>query len=130
MNANRIGEYIEEQVKARYGLVDSELGFDGWACGKEYEIKGCIPTHKNGVTQYGKDRVTKGRFWIDNSAHRLLLDVNGMYIFVLYTWSGEKVITLRTRFMPAREVQKIIKPGDNTKIRYDILFVNYRQERV
>lgn len=130
MNARHIGNYIEEQVKIRYGLGDSELGFDGQACGKEYEIKGCIPTHKNGASQYGKDRITKGRFWIDNNAHRLLLDVNGMYIFVLYTRTGDKVVSLRVRFMPAKEVQKLIKTGDNTKIRYDIIFANYKPEAV
>lgn len=130
MNCNHIGKYIEDKVKTQFKLSDSEIGFDGYACGVEYEIKGCVPVHKNGVSLYGKDRVTKGRFWIDNDAHRLLLDVNGMYIFVLYMRAEDKVITLRTRFMSVKEVQKLIKPGENTKIRYDLIFANYKPEAV
>lgn len=130
MNAQSIGKFIEEHIKERFGLKDSKIGFDGCSDSHEYEIKGCIPTHKNGVNRNGTDRVTTGRFWIDNYAHKLLLKERGIYIFVLYIRHDDKLVTLRTRFMPAHEVQKLIKTGDNTKIRFDKIFLNYHMERL
>ena len=126
MNAQSIGKFIENNIKKQFKLKDSKIGFDGFYNGYEYEIKGCIPTHKNGVNRNGRDRITKGRFWIDNYAHRLLLKERGVYIFVLYVRCESQVVTLRTRFMPAREVQKLIKAGNNTKIRFDKIFPNYK----
>lgn len=130
MNAQSIGKFIENHIKERFSLKDSEIGFDGSCNGWEYEIKGCMPIHKNGVNRNGRDRITKGRFWIDNYAHTLLLKEKGIYIFVLYVRNDKKIVTLRTRFMGASEVQKLIKPGDNTKIRFDLIFMNYDMERV
>lgn len=130
MNAQSIGKFIEDYIKERFELEDSKIGFDGSCNGWEYEIKGCVPTHKNGVNTNGIDRITKGRFWIDNYAHSLLLKEHGVYIFVLYVRNDKKIVTLRTRFMTALEVQKLIKHGANTKIRYDLIFSNYEMERV
>lgn len=130
MNAQSIGQRIENHVKVRFNLIDSKIGFDGCSNSHEYEIKGCIPTHKNGVNRNGRDRITKGRFWIDNYAHRLLLKERGIYIFVLYIRVDKEIIVIRTRFMPAHEVQNLIKAGDNTKIRYDLIFQNHQVEVV
>jgi len=135
MNVAYLGEYIEKYIKAEYTLDDSKLGFDGRlnkleveikACNKlEVEIKACIPIHKNGSTNKGKERTTKGRFWIDNHAHKLLLEERGLYIFVLYIRTGDTVIIKSVINKFAFEINHMINTGDNTKIRYDLLFPSY-----
>ena len=123
--ANR-GKFVEEHIKARYQLKESASGFDGSLNGLEIEIKGCIPIHKNGVNHNGRDRITKGRFWIDNQAHRLLLDEKGLYVFVLYSSNGNYVAVLRICKLFAFEVDYMVIKGDNTKIRYDRIFPDYK----
>jgi hypothetical protein len=123
--ANR-GKFVEEHIKARYQLKESELGFDGSFNNMEVEIKGCIPIHKNGVNRNGRDRITKGRFWIDNYAHKLLLNEKGLYVFVLYSTNGSYTEVLRTCKLFAFEVDYMINKGDNTKIRYDLIFPDYK----
>jgi len=125
MNVAYLGEYIEKHIKARYTLDESKLGFDGNLNGLEIEIKACIPIHKNGSDSKGRERTTKGRFWIDNHAHKLLLKEKGMYIFVLYIRTGETVIIKRVVNKFAFEIDYMIKTGDNTKLRYDLLFPYY-----
>jgi hypothetical protein len=116
------GKYIEDHIKSRYSLKDSKLGFDGNLNGLEIEIKGCIPIHKNGVSVYGKDRITKGRFWIDNRAHKLLLAEKGLYIFVVYKIYRKEVFLMKILNLFAFEIDFMINGGDNTKIRYDRIF--------
>jgi len=125
MNVAYLGEYIEKYIKAEYTLDDSKLGFDGRLNKLEVEIKACIPIHKNGSTNKGKERTTKGRFWIDNHAHKLLLEERGLYIFVLYIRTGDTVIIKSVINKFAFEINHMINTGDNTKIRYDLLFPSY-----
>ena len=122
MNGVLIGRHIEDHIKARYQLKESQIGFDGNLNGLEIEIKGCMPIHKNGVNPNGTDRVTKGRFWIDNDAHRILLERRGFYIFVVYYMSGAIPTIIEYQYMSAWAVNKLINSGDNTKIRYDRIF--------
>lgn len=130
MNAQSIGDKIERSIKTVEKLEDDNGGFDA-AFGKiPIEIKGCIRVHKNGVNRNGKDRITKGRFWIDNKAHRLLLKRRGFYIFVIYYMVGEMPTILEYEYKSAYAVNKLIKPGDNTKIRFDRIFTDYETERV
>jgi len=123
------GRYVEELIKTQYSLKDSQLGFDGNLNGLEIEIKGCIPIHKNGVNLNKKDRITKGRFWIDNHAHKLLLKEKGLYVFVLYESYGYAIQKLRSRNMFAFEVDYMIIKGSNTKISYDRIFPDYKRDR-
>ena len=121
------GKFVEDHIKARYQLKESKLGFDGTFNNMEIEIKGCISVHKNGVNRKGKDRITKGRFWIDNHAHKLLLDEKGLYVFVLYSTNNNYVAVLRTCKLFAFEVDYMIAKGNNTKIRYDRIFIDYNE---
>lgn len=130
MNAQSIGKFIENYIKERFKLHDSKIGFDGCCNGREYEIKGCIPTHKNGVNRNGRDRITKGRFWIDNDAHKLLLERKGFYIFVIYYMAGGLPTILEYTYKSALAVNKLIKTGANTKIRYDIILPDDEAGRV
>ena len=124
MNVRYIGEEIEEIIKDANGLDEDELGFDASYHGFPIEIKGCIPTHQNGASSDGKYRTTKGRFWIDNRAHKSLLEHLGSYIFVLYETPNDEVKVLKTSLCSAFEVDKMITTGKNTKIRYDRIFLN------
>lgn len=124
MNARVNGERVEEIVRGKYCLKESKEGFDACFNGSEIEIKACRALHFNGVSVEGKQRVTKGRFWIDNSAHKLLLELRGLYIFAVYTGSDETLKVNDTLVLTATEVNKMIIEGENTKIRYDRIFLN------
>lgn len=127
--ANR-GKFVEDYIKVRYNLKESKLGFDACFNKMEIEIKGCIPIHKNGVNRNGRNRITKGRFWIDNGAHKLLLDEKGLYVFVLYSSNGNYLSVLRICKLFAFEVDYMIIKGGNTKIRYDLIFPDYEMGAV
>ena len=126
MNTNNIGRFIEEHIKAKYSLEESERGFDGSLNGLEIEIKGCLHLHKNGVSPKGTNKITKGRFWIDNDSHRLLLKEGGMYVFVLYRRSGHSIGILRVSNVFAFEIDYWINKEGNTKIAYDRIFPDYK----
>lgn len=116
---------IEKAIIGEEKLLNDEGGFDAAFNAIPIEIKGCIRVHKNGVGLKGQERVTKGRFWIDNDAHRILLERKGFYIFVIYQMIGKEPFINKYVYKSAKEVSKWIKSGDNTKIRYDIVFPEY-----
>ena len=122
MNSRHIGDRIERDVIDRYKLTESEDGFDASFIGLPIEIKGCKRIHRNGVTRHGKEGITKGRFWIDNEAHKLLVKLGGLYIFAVYQTDRFNNLNLNTRCIAAYKVDRLIIAGDNTKIRYDVLF--------
>jgi hypothetical protein len=124
MNVNKTGEMIEKAIKRIEKLIDDEGGFDAAFNKIPIEIKGCLKVHKNGVGLNGKEKVTKGRFWIDNNAHRILLERKGFYIFAIYYMSFETPTILEYEYKSASAVNRLIKSGDNTKIRYDVIFPN------
>lgn len=130
MNAQSIGDKIERSIKIIEKLCDDDGGFDAAFNKIPIEIKGCLRTHKNGVNRNGTDRVTTGRFWIDNEAHRVLLERKGFYIFVIYYMAGAVPTILKYEYKSALAVNKLIKTGSNTKIRYDRIFPNYTPERL
>lgn len=122
MNSKHIGDRIERDVIDHYNLAESEDGFDASFIGLPVEIKGCKRMHRNGITRHGKEGITKGRFWIDNAAHKLLVKLGGLYIFAVYQTDYFNNLELNMRCITAYQVNKLIIAGDNTKIRYDVLF--------
>jgi len=128
MNVNKIGGMIENTIKMVENLIDDDGGFDAAFNTIPIEIKGCIKVHRNGKGINGKDKLTKGRFWIDNDAHRILLERKGFYIFVIYYMRDKNPVILEYTYKSANQVNRLIKSGDNTKIRYDIIFPNSMPE--
>lgn len=128
MNSNKIGETIEGIIKERYHLEESEYGFDARFIDLPVEIKGCKKVHQNGVRRNGIDATTAGRFWIDNTAHNLLLQLGGLYIFVVYETIYLNELELSVKCMTAHKLNKLIIGGDNTKIRYDLLFPELKED--
>lgn len=124
MNLNRIGERVEEVIKNAYNLSDDHRGFDASFCTTPIEIKSCARRHLNGLNSRGEQNYTKGRFWIDNKAHKLLLAEDGLYYFVLYRYSRESLKIIRVRTHTARYINSMINKGSNTKIRYDRILHN------
>ena len=122
MNAKANGEAIEQIIKDMYYLAEDTIGFDAVREGRPVEIKGCLPQHWNGVDSKGNARLAKGRFWIDNRAHRLLLKEDGIYIFVVYKEIATRLKLIGTKVIDASSLDKWIGNGDNTKIRYDWVF--------
>ena len=121
------GLFIEEMTIRRFNLDKSNIGFDASYNGVEIEIKACAVNHKNGVTLKGVQKQTKGRFWIDNHAHRILLDEKGLYLFALYVEDATSFTVIRRAKMFAFELNRYISNGNNTKIRYDLLFPDYKE---
>lgn len=126
MNVRNIGRKIENTIKIIEKLEDDDGGFDASYNNIPVEIKGCLESHKNGVDYKGRDRVVKGRFWIDNNAHRILLERRGFYIFVIYHMIGMMPIIRRYTYMSVLTIDRQIKSGDNTKIPYDRIFPDYK----
>lgn len=125
MNSANIGLRIENAIKRIEKLEDDANGFDASYGNIPIEIKGCLMEHKNGVDYKGKDRTTKGRFWIDNEAHRMLFYNKGFYIFAVYYMTDVAPIILKYRYMTALKVDDLIKSGNNTKIPYNMIFPNF-----
>lgn len=130
MNPKSIGERIENTIKLIEELNDDKGGFDACLDNNPIEIKGCMKVHKNGCNPNGKDRITKGRFWIDNRAHKILLERKGFYIFVIYYMAGEMPTISKYTYKSAKAVDKLINLSENTKIRYDRIFPDYKGEAV
>lgn len=122
MNIKDNGNRIEKAIKLAYNLTDDEFGFDASLNGISVEIKGCMLIHKNGMSCNGREKTTKGRFWIERDSHRLLLDRRGLYIFAVYEMSGDVLIIRSTDVLSAKFINRMIGAGDNTKIRYDLIF--------
>lgn len=125
MNTNRIGREIEACISGIDGFSDSKMGFDMVYGDTEIEVKGCCKLHKNGCNRGLKPTFTKGRFWICNRSHKLLVEEKGKYIFVLYKIINKEIKWLNTKVINASLITKRIKTGDNTKIRYDLIFTEY-----
>lgn len=125
-----IGAETERMIKDMYNLDESDIGFDACYEGCQVEIKGCKAVHQNGVNSNGKSRVTKGRFWINNRNHQLLLKEEGIYAFVLYNPTKDAPVNLNIRWVPAFILTPMIGKGDNTKIRYDRIIEDYNPEAI
>lgn len=130
MCVKHIGDKIEKMVKDIYKLADSNIGFDACYEGTQVEIKACKSVHQNGVNRNGKDRVTKGRFWINNRNHQLLLNEGGFYAFVLYNPTTVTPADLNIKWVSAPLLTPLIGKRDNTKIRYDRIFTNCKPEAI
>lgn len=130
MNVQQIGQRIESNIRLLEGLHLDETGFDACFNKTPIEIKGCTRFHRNGCNRKGQDTLTKGRFWIDNEAHKILLKRKGFYVFVLYRMGDTLPLILKYEYMSAKAVDKLIKEGANTKIRYDVIFPEERYEVV
>lgn len=121
MNVKDNGNRVERAMRSAYHLEDDGFGFDGSLNGISVEVKGCLLIHKNGVDGKGREKTTKGRFWIERDSHRLLLDRRGLYIFVVYEMIEDMLIIRSTDLLSAKFVNRMIGAGDNTKIRYDLI---------
>lgn len=126
MNVRSIGDKVEEATRVLLQVTKSKIGFDACMLGMEIEIKGCEPCHKNGYNSNGRQRYTQGRFWIDNAAHRVLLDEDGVYVFAVYRRLGVGVQILLTCVKTAGQVNPLIGEGENTKIPIYKLFDGYK----
>ena len=113
------GLQIEGLIKRLFKLEESRCGFDASWNGQEVEIKSCIKWHRNGIGRSGKQNRTRGRFWIDNRAHKLLLEQKGFYIFVLYEKEDSFLKINEIRILSAKLVDEYIGEGKNTKLAWN-----------
>lgn len=122
MNSQNVGRRIENTIVAVESLTEDTGGFDGSKNGFPIEIKGCLKVHQNGSDYKRKPKTTVGRYWIDNNAHRILLERKGSYIFVIYEEREERAFITDYGYVKASKVNPYIGKGENTKIRWDRIF--------
>ena len=116
MNQSFNGMEIERYIKRLFKLKESLYGFDASWNGQEVEIKSCVKWQRNGIGRNGKQNWCRGRYWIDNRAHKLLLDQRGLYIFVLYEEINCHIWINQIQIVNAIHINPLIGKGKNTKI--------------
>jgi len=122
MNQRNNGLEVERLIIKKYPLEDDTKGFDATYLNVPVEIKSCLLYHSNGLTPAGSQRRARGRFWIDNDNHRLLLNENGLYIFVLYKVVNDHIVIIDEVLLKASYINKYVNSEGNTKINWKYLF--------
>lgn len=102
-NAARYGYRVEERMGERYGLeLDRNEWRDGYLEDRPAEVKAAMRQLASGEP---------GRFRLFEGQHEELKKRGGRYVFAVYRARGTGVQILRSRVLPARDIELDFGPS-------------------